>query len=87
MCLYCTGGIWQRLESTGPQLGGEILRAVLFAVALEHVEGLQTQRLHAGNVDKEEGREREITNGRSRNLTTCCCDVVRALSVAKQGWS
>ena len=43
--LVSTRGIWQRLEGTGPQLCGEVIRAVLLTVALEHMERLQAHRL------------------------------------------
>lgn len=46
--LSLSGGTW--LEGAGPQLGGEVLRVVLFTVTLEDVERLQTHRL------QEEGR-------------------------------
>lgn len=50
-----TGGIWQRLEGAGPQLGGEVLLAVLFTVALEDVKRLQMHGLQEdGHMDKEE---------------------------------
>lgn len=56
-----TSGVWHRLESTGPQLSGEVLWAILFTVALQDVERLQTHRLvEEGNMGKEEDWEREI---------------------------
>lgn len=39
-----------RLERTGPQLGGEVLGAVLFAVTLEDMQRLQVNWLKGGDV-------------------------------------
>lgn len=51
-----TGGVW-RLEGAGPQLGGEVLSAVLLAVALQYVEWLQVNRL------QEEGDQTWLESG------------------------
>lgn len=63
----------QRLEGAGPQLGGEVLCAVLLAVALQDVERLQVNRL------QEEGDQTCLNSGGPPRTASPHCDLMNTL--------
>lgn len=71
-----TGGAVQRLEGAGPQLGGEVLGAVLLAVALQDVERLQVNRL------QEEADQTCLNSGGPSRTASQHCDLLKKLPLA-----